>query len=56
MKTKNIMSSFLILVIFLVSSSCIAANTSSCVTCHTNEAIMKSLYKAPVLPPSEGEG
>ena len=40
----------------LYSSGCFAAATNSCVTCHTNDMLMKSLYKPPSLPPSEGEG
>ena len=56
MKMKSVVSSCLILIFSLIYSSCIAAGPNSCVTCHTNETMMKSLYKAPVLPPSEGEG
>ncbi len=32
-----------------------AAQTSSCVTCHTNAAIMKSMVKPPAMG-GEGEG
>ncbi|MCX7982299.1 MAG: hypothetical protein N2572_05250 [Syntrophales bacterium] len=31
-------------------------DTSSCVSCHTNESIMKSLYRPPHIPAGEGEG
>jgi cytochrome c553 len=29
---------------------------SGCVTCHTDEAVMKSLFKAPKIEGAEGEG
>jgi hypothetical protein len=32
----------------------LAAVDSSCVTCHTNESLMKTLHKPPSMP--EGEG
>jgi hypothetical protein len=54
---KSVDVTFLIVIIFfLVPISGYAASTNSCTNCHTNDAIMKALFKAPVLPPSEGEG
>jgi len=43
-------------VAFLVSGLCVsyAADESSCVKCHSNEAIMKSLHKPQPMPPGEG--
>ncbi len=43
------------LLLFLAWES-FAAATNTCVDCHTDEALMKSLHKPPVLPKSEGEG
>ena len=56
MKVKRFFFSLLISVFLLGSAHLYAANPNSCTNCHTNETIIKSLYKAPVLPPSEGEG
>jgi hypothetical protein len=33
-----------------------AAAKSSCLACHTNDKMMKMLYKPPVLEGGEGEG
>ncbi len=33
-----------------------AAPPNSCVACHTNESLMKSMHKPPDLPKSAGEG
>ncbi len=33
-----------------------AAAPNSCVTCHTNESLMKSMHKPPPMPASVGEG
>ncbi len=33
-----------------------AAPANSCVMCHTNESLMKSMHKPPSLPVSTGEG
>ncbi len=56
MKTK--LPWFLVLIVFLAfqSSSTVAVDQSSCITCHTNDAVIKVLYKSPVTGPSEGEG
>ena len=40
----------------LLGSAAYSATPNSCVACHTNEAVMKSLYKPPVLPQNAGEG
>jgi hypothetical protein len=37
-------------------SNSIAADSSSCITCHTNESMMKILHKPPPMPEGEGEG
>jgi hypothetical protein len=51
-------SSLVILILFLLLyvSVSFAAPTVSCVTCHTNESLMKALHKPPPMPASEGEG
>jgi hypothetical protein len=33
-----------------------AAAKNGCLTCHTNDAMMKSLYKPPAMQAGEGEG
>jgi hypothetical protein len=33
-----------------------AAEKSSCLTCHTNDAMMKALYKPPAMESGEAEG
>jgi hypothetical protein len=54
MKVLTVLSSFIFLFIF---STHVSANASSCVQCHTNEALMKSLHKPPVITAGEeGEG
>jgi hypothetical protein len=42
--------------ILLLSSSTTAQNQSSCVTCHTDEAMLKKTCKPFVIPEGEGEG
>jgi hypothetical protein len=49
----------ILLAVFVVVCAgviCFAATPNTCVNCHTNESLMKAMYKPPVLPPSEGEG
>jgi hypothetical protein len=54
MKILTVLSSFIFL--FLLSTN-VLANASSCVQCHTNEVLMKSLHKPPVITAGEeGEG
>jgi len=54
MKIIVVLSSFIFL--FLLSTD-VLANASSCVQCHTNEVLMKSLHKPPVITGGEeGEG
>ncbi|MCX5827303.1 MAG: hypothetical protein NTV58_04785 [Deltaproteobacteria bacterium] len=54
MRIIAVFSSFFFL--FLLSAD-VSANTSSCVQCHTNEALIKSLHKPPVVTAGEeGEG
>jgi hypothetical protein len=54
MRVIAALSSF---IFFLLLTADVSANASSCIQCHTNEALMKSLHKP---PPSaageEGEG
>ncbi len=56
MKTKTLWLIGLILFPVFLSSSTVATDQSSCLTCHTNDALMKMLYKPPATGPSEGEG
>jgi hypothetical protein len=42
--------------LFFLSSSTTAQNASSCVTCHTDEEMLKKTCKPLVLPEGEGEG
>jgi hypothetical protein len=53
---RPIFFSFLFAAVSVFISNSIAAGPSSCINCHTNEAMMKILHKPPVLPESEGEG
>ncbi len=39
-----------------VSQGVLAATPNPCVNCHTNDSLMKAMYKPPALPPSDGEG
>jgi len=56
MRKTYILSSFLGAFLLLLSSSYLSADSGSCVNCHTNEGVMKALYKAPAMPEGEGEG
>ena len=56
MKTKIALFTALLLFLIFTSSSTIATDKSSCLTCHTNDGTLKLLYKPPALGPSEGEG
>ena len=42
--------------LLLLSSSTTAHNQSSCVTCHTDEAMLKKTCKPFVMPVGEAEG
>lgn len=44
------------LIAVLYVSTVFAASPNNCIQCHTNDALMKSMHKPPVLPKSEGEG
>gem|GEM_PF-675458 len=56
-RNQQKVESVLVILIFLFCSwSSFAAVTSSCVTCHTSEPMMKALHKPPPLPAGEGEG
>ena len=57
MVKKNILVGFLfILGLLLFVSPALSAVSNSCVMCHTNESLMKSMHKPPELPKSAGEG
>lgn len=56
MKTKIIVFLALILFLALLSSSTVAVDKSNCITCHTNDAAIKALYKPPVIDTRAGEG
>lgn len=45
-----------IFLLLFFSTHASAAVVNSCVTCHTNEALMKSMHKPPELPKDAGEG
>lgn len=47
---------FLPLVLILSSSTTAQNQGSSCVTCHTDEAMLKKTCKPFVMPEGEGEG
>ena len=53
MAKKSLLSAVLLL--FLLSLPAWGAD-SSCVKCHTDEAALKSLFKAPKIEAGEGEG
>ena len=45
-----------VLIAALYGTAVFAATPNKCIQCHTNDALMKSLHKPPVLPQSDGEG
>jgi len=45
-----------VLIAAIYGTAVFAATPNKCIQCHTNDALMKSLHKPPVLPKSEGEG
>ncbi|MDD3249656.1 MAG: hypothetical protein GX874_06835 [Smithella sp.] len=53
---KFLLSFLAALIAVLYGFSVFAATTNKCIQCHTNDALMKSMHKPPVLPKSEGEG
>lgn len=56
MKTKLAWILALIFPLVFQSSSTVAVDQSNCITCHTNEAAIKALYKPPVIDSHAGEG
>ncbi len=56
MKVRFVLWFVLLLVILFPSSSTIADSASSCQICHTNEGILKSLFKPPAMKAGGGEG
>jgi len=55
-RLRYVKTAFVLLVLILVPWSSHSFGATSCVTCHTNESIMKSLYRPPAIPAVEGEG
>jgi hypothetical protein len=53
---RLIFFSFLFAATLVFVGNSIAANSSNCITCHTNESMMKILHKPPPMPEAEGEG
>jgi hypothetical protein len=53
---KFLIACLIALMVVLYSSMIFAAAPNTCITCHTNESLMKSLHKPPPMPVSEGEG
>ena len=57
MKNTAIVCSLFIFFIVIFHFPVSAQSSSSCITCHTNENLMKSMHKPPALPEGEsGEG
>ncbi len=53
----TLIAALLLPLLLILSSSTTAQNqTSSCVTCHTDEAMLKKTCKPFVMPEGEGEG
>ena len=53
----TLIAALLLPLILILSSSTTAQNqSSSCVTCHTDEALLKKTCKPFVIPEGEGEG
>lgn len=55
-KRKIIRWSILLLLAGLFPVFSGAADKNSCLVCHTNEGILKSLYRPPEIKGGEGEG
>ena len=53
---KYFLCCFLVFILLLYHAASVTAQVNSCVACHTNETVMKSLYKPPVIPQDAGEG
>ena len=51
-----LIAALLLPLILILSSSTTAQNQNSCVTCHTDEALLKKTCKPFVIPEGEGEG
>jgi hypothetical protein len=56
MRKERVLSLCLCVFFLLFASACLAAETSSCINCHSNENIMKFLHKPQAMPEGEGEG
>jgi hypothetical protein len=56
MKTRFIWLYTLIFFLAFSTSATVAIDKSSCITCHTNDAALKALYKPPAGAHTEGEG
>jgi hypothetical protein len=56
MKTMFILWSILLFSFFFPASATVATGTNSCQDCHTNESVLKALFKPPAMEVGEGEG
>jgi hypothetical protein len=56
MTIKRILVFTLFTILFFPSSSTLTADRDSCQICHTNESMLKFLFKPPAMQASEGEG
>lgn len=56
MKKKVIVSFCLFPILFFCGFLADAANDSSCIKCHTNDTLMKSLHKPAPVSAGAGEG
>lgn len=58
MREKSFFFSFfvILLLVFAVAVSITFSKESTCVGCHTDETVLKSLFKPPKISLEEGEG
>lgn len=49
MRAVFVLGSFILLVFFFPSSTTDATSTNSCQICHTNEGLLKALFKPPAM-------
>ena len=53
---KNILLAFCLLIFTACAVSSFAEQNSGCVKCHTDDAMMKSLFLPPTIAAGSGEG
>jgi hypothetical protein len=53
---RNFFLAFFLLIFTAGTVSSFAEETSSCIKCHTDEAVMKSLFLPPKIAAGSGEG